>query len=40
MYADDLAILSDSKEKIQRMLEIIEKYCARWEIKINAKKTQ
>lgn len=40
MYADDLVVMSDSVEKLQKMLQIIEKYCEKWEIKINGKKTQ
>jgi hypothetical protein len=40
MYADDLIIMSDTKLKMQRMLLIVENYCKRWEIKINAEKSQ
>jgi hypothetical protein len=40
MYADDLVIMSDDKNKLQKMLLIIEKYCKKWEIKINASKSQ
>jgi hypothetical protein len=40
MYADDLIIMSDDKVKLQQMLNIVENYCDKWEIKINAKKTQ
>ena len=40
MFADDLIVLCDSKEKLQKMLKIVEKYCLKNEIKINAKKTQ
>ncbi len=40
MYADDLVVMSYDKQKLQKMLNIIESYCNKWEIKINAKKTQ
>ena len=40
IYANNLVVLSNSKEKMQEMLIIIEKYCKKWEIKINGKKTQ
>lgn len=40
MYADDLIVMSDDIKKLQAMLLIIECYCEKWEIKINAKKTQ
>lgn len=40
MFADDLIVLSDSKDNLQKMLKIIEMYCLKNEIKINAKKTQ
>ena len=40
MYADDLLVMSDSVEKLQLLLNIIENYCKNFEIKINANKTQ
>jgi hypothetical protein len=40
MYADDLIIMSDDKAKLQQVLNIVEICCNKWEIKINAKKTQ
>jgi hypothetical protein len=40
MYADDLVVMSDNKQKLQEMLYIVESYCKKWEIKINANKTQ
>jgi len=40
MFADDLIVLTESKENLQEMLKIVEKYCLKNEIKINAKKTQ
>ncbi len=38
MYADDLIVVSEEVEKLQSMLSIIETYCGKWEIKLNAKK--
>jgi hypothetical protein len=40
MYADDLVVMSDDKQKLQEMLNIVERYSKKWEIKINANKTQ
>jgi endonuclease/exonuclease/phosphatase family metal-dependent hydrolase len=40
MFADDLIIISESKKNLENMLKIIEKFCLKNEIKINAKKTQ
>ncbi len=40
MYADDLLVMSDSVEKLQLLLNIIENYCKKYEIKINANKSQ
>ena len=40
MFADDMAILSETKEGLQRGLESLENYCRKWGIKVNAAKTK
>ena len=40
MYADDLVILSESKEGLQRSMSKIEQYTNNWDMKLNEKKTK
>ena len=39
LYADDMAVISDSEEKLQKMLDIMHEWCNKWRIKINCSKT-
>ncbi len=39
-YADDIVLLSKSKEGLQKALDIVEKYCEKWRLKINHSKTK
>ena len=39
-YADDIVILSKSKEGLQKALGITEKYCEKWRLTINHSKTK
>ena len=39
LYADDMAIISDTEEKLQKMLDIMYDWCNKWRIKINCNKT-
>ena len=39
-YADDIVLLSTSKEGLQRALDITEKYCESWRLSINHTKTK
>ena len=39
-YADDIVLLSKSKEGLQNALDIVAKYCEKWKLKINQKKTK
>ena len=32
LYADDLVILSDNEENLQRQLQILEQWCLKWRI--------
>ena len=40
MYADDLIILSDSKNGLQKQIEKLENYCSKWKLQINEKKSK
>ena len=40
MYADDLIILSESKENLQKQIDKLENYCSKWKLQINNKKTK
>lgn len=39
LYADDIALLSDSKENLQEILDTVSYWCAKWRLKINMKKS-
>ena len=39
-YADDIVLLSTSKEGLQKALNTIQEYCTEWHLKINSKKTK
>ena len=39
LYADDMAIISDSEEHLQGMLDILHEWCYKWRIRVNCKKT-
>lgn len=40
MYADDLAIIAESEENMQSLLEILEKWCYTWRMIVNVNKTK
>ena len=40
MYADDLIILSDSPEGLQKQIDKLNTYCDKWKLNINIKKTK
>lgn len=39
MYADDIALSSDSKENLQKIPDTMSYWCAKWRLKINMKKS-
>ena len=39
MYADDIALVSDSEWNMQGMLDIVNIWCHKWRLKINANET-
>ena len=40
IYADDLIILSESKDGLQKQIDKLENYCTKWRLQINNKKTK
>ena len=40
LYADDTALLSESAEGLQSMLNSFEEYCTNWKLKVNTNKTK
>ena len=39
-YADDIVLLSTSKDGLQKALTIVHQYCQDWRLKVNCKKTK
>ena len=40
MYADDVAIMAESEEDLQHMLNVLHSWCKTWDIKVNTQKSQ
>ena len=40
LYADDLVLISESKEGLQRQIDTLQEYCQKWKLKINTDKTK
>ena len=40
MYADDLVLISRSKEGLQRQIDTVQEYCQTWKLELNFKKTK
>ena len=40
LYADDIIILSESKENMQNSLDIFHSYCEMWNLQVNDNKTK
>ena len=40
LYADDLVLISESKEGLQKQIDTLHNYCKKWKLKINTKKTK
>ena len=40
LYADDLVLISESKEGLQRQIDTLTDYCQKWKLKINTGKTK
>ena len=40
LYADDIAIISENEENLQKMLDKLNEWCKKWELVINREKSQ
>ena len=40
LYADDIAILSENEENLQKMLDKLNEWCQKWQLSINSQKSQ
>ena len=40
MYADDMILMSESQEGLQKMLSSLEKYTKEWNLSVNVEKTK
>ena len=38
LYADDMVLLSDSEEKLQKMLNYLTNWCKKWRVSVNVAK--
>ena len=38
LFADDFVGVSDSRESLQKLTEVVHRYCSRWRIKANVSK--
>lgn len=39
-YADDLVLITNSQDKLQKLLNILEHYCSQWRLSVNVEKTK
>ena len=39
LFADDIVGLSDSKEQLQKLIDIVYSYCNKWRLKANVTKS-
>ena len=40
LYADDIVLISENETNLQKMLTIIDKWCSKWQMKVNPDKTK
>ena len=40
MYADDLILISESKEGLQKQINKLSEYCDKWKLEVNVKKSK
>ena len=40
LYADDIVVLANSVEELQRMMKAVEGFCKRWRLQVNMSKTK
>ena len=40
LFADDIALIAESEENLQEMLDCVHKWCNKWKLKVNCNKTK
>ena len=40
LYADDMALIADTIERLQIMIDVLESYCCKWNMSVNLIKTK
>ena len=40
MYADDMVLIAESPQNLQKMLDTLYDYCNEWKIEVNVQKTK
>ena len=40
LYADDIAIISENEQKLQKLLDHVHEWCKKWQLNLNIDKTQ
>jgi len=40
LYADNIVIMSETEERLKHGLVLLENYCDRWKLTVNATKTK
>ena len=40
MYADDLIMIAESQDQLQKNMTLLNDYCVNWNLEINSKKTK
>ena len=40
LYADDIALIAESEENLQDMLDLLGAWCQEWGLKVNPKKSE
>ena len=39
IFADDFVGVSDSRENLQKLIDVVHNYCNRWRLKVNVSKS-
>ena len=39
LFADDFVVVSDSRESLQKLIDVLHRYCGKWRLKANVSKS-